>query len=86
MDAASNLLLLRDVFWYLFTLVEIEGPYGVILNLKMTKILTNIIGQSLLDFPLPAAARYSIIKAQAMLDEGEVTDILRPMEESTSAF
>eukprot|EP00957_Ditylum_brightwellii_P172120 13103971-Ditylum_brightwellii.AAC.1 len=74
MDDASNALLFQDVHWYLKELVRIGKIYGIVLNLKKTKILTNIIGQYILDFPLTLEARLSLKNALAMLDKGEVMD------------
>eukprot|EP00957_Ditylum_brightwellii_P127356 9710995-Ditylum_brightwellii.AAC.2 len=74
MDDTSNLLLLKDVHWYLKELVRTGKIYDIVLNLKKTKILTNIIGESILDFPLTLEARLSLKSALDMLEKGKVTD------------
>ena len=59
-------------------LLEKRGEkYRCTLNTQKTKILTGIIGQSILDYNLPQAARTSLEKALAMLEEGEVTTGLK---------
>eukprot|EP00957_Ditylum_brightwellii_P000308 24479-Ditylum_brightwellii.AAC.2 len=71
MDDASAVLLLSGVHWYLKKLIEIGKLFSIIINFKKTKILTNIIEKSLLQFDIPQEDRESLSSALALLHNGK---------------
>jgi hypothetical protein len=64
---------LEDVHWYLVEFVKRGKDFGCTINIEKTKILTSITGKSILDYPISAAARDSLIKALAMLKNSKAT-------------